>query len=87
MRTPCACQLAEADAAAAFAALVGAEITYIGTTDPLLRAVWGMRHNVSAYDAAYLAVAAEYEAGLVTFDTRLAKAAAQLMPSVLVHVP
>lgn len=46
-----------------------------------------MRHNVSAYDAAYLAVAAEYEAGLVTFDTRLARAAAQVMPSVPVHVP
>jgi 5'-nucleotidase len=64
-------QLAEPDAHAAFGALMAAEITYTGTTDTLLQAVWGMRHNVSAYDAAYLAVAAERGAQLVTFDARL----------------
>ena len=65
-------QLAEPDALAAFGALMAAEVTYTGATDTLLQAVWGMRHNVSAYDAAYLAVAAERGAQLVTFDARLA---------------
>jgi predicted nucleic acid-binding protein len=76
--------LAEEDAVAAFAALLGAEITYLGTDETLLRAVWAMRHNVSAYDAAYLAVAAEYGARLVTFDARLATAAAHVAPLVSV---
>jgi predicted nucleic acid-binding protein len=80
-------QLAEADAVAAFGALMAAEVTYAGATDTLLQAVWGMRHNVSAYDAAYLAVAAERGAQLVTFDAKLAKAAEQVVPSVPVLMP
>jgi predicted nucleic acid-binding protein len=76
--------LAEGDADAAFAALLAAEITYVGASEALLRAAWAVRHNVSAYDAAYLAIAAEYGARLVTFDTRLAKAAEQVAPSVSV---
>jgi predicted nucleic acid-binding protein len=80
-------QLAEVDAVAAFGALMAAEVTYAGATDALLRAVWGMRHSVSAYDAAYLAVAAERGAQLVTFDARLAKAAEQVVPSVPVLMP
>jgi predicted nucleic acid-binding protein len=72
--------LAEDDAVAAFTGLLSFEITYVGANDPLLRAVWAMRHNVFAYDAAYLAVAAEYDAPLVTFDSRLATAATQVMP-------
>lgn len=80
-------QLAEPDARAAFRALMAAEVTYVGATDVLLRAVWGMRHNVSAYDAAYLAVAAERGASLVTFDARLAKAAEQVVPHVPVLTP
>jgi predicted nucleic acid-binding protein len=80
-------QLAEADADAAFGALMAAEVTYAGATDALLQAVWGMRHNVSAYDAAYLVVAAERGAQLVTFDARLAKAAEQVVPSVPVLMP
>ena len=80
-------QLAEPDAAAAFTALTEAAITYVPTTVPLLRAAWRLRHNVSAYDATYLAVAIEYDAPLVTFDDRLAKAAAQVEPSVTVHLP
>jgi len=63
---------------------MAAEITYIGTEKTLLRAVWAMRHNVSAYDAAYLAVAAEYGARLITFDARLATAAEQVAPLVSV---
>jgi predicted nucleic acid-binding protein len=80
-------QLAEPDALAAFGALMAAEVTYVGATDTLLQAVWGMRHNVSAYDAAYLAVAAERGAQLVTFDARLAKAAEQVVPHVPVLMP
>lgn len=80
-------QLAEPDAVAAFGALMAAEVTYTGATDTLLQAVWGMRHNVSAYDAAYLAVAAERGAQLVTFDARLAKAAEQVVPNVPVLMP
>lgn len=80
-------QLAEPDAVAAFGALTAAEITYTGATDTLLHAVWGMRHNVSAHDAAYLAVAAERGAPLVTFDARLAKAAEQVVPNVSVLMP
>lgn len=76
--------LAEDDAIAAFATLTESEITYIGANETLLRAVWAMRHNVSAYDAAYLAVAAEYGADMVTFDSRLAKAAEQVAPLVSV---
>jgi predicted nucleic acid-binding protein len=77
-------RLTEDDAAAAYTALLDAEITYVGTTETMLRTVWAMRHNVSAYDAAYLAIAAEYGARLVTFDSRLAKAAEQVAPLVSV---
>jgi predicted nucleic acid-binding protein len=76
--------LAEGDADAAFAALLAAEITYVGVSEALLQAAWAVRHNVSAYDVAYLAIAAEYGARLVTFDTRLAKAAEQVAPLVSV---
>lgn len=76
--------LTEDDAVAAYTALLAAEIAHVGTSEAMLRAVWAMRHNVSAYDAAYLAVAAEYGASLVTFDGRLATAAEQVAPLVSV---
>lgn len=79
-------RIPEEDAVAAFRALMDAEVTYVGATDSLLRAVWAMRHNVSAYDAAYLATAAEYDAELITLDARLAKVAEQVVPSVSVLV-
>jgi predicted nucleic acid-binding protein len=72
-KAPVGGRLEENDAVAAYQALMAAEITYIGASEALLRAVWAMRHNVSAYDAAYLAVAAEYGAQLATFDARLAR--------------
>jgi predicted nucleic acid-binding protein len=74
--------LSEDDAVAAFTALIRAEITYVGTDEALLRAVWGLRDNVFAYDAAYLALAAEYGARLLTLDARLVKAAEQVAPLV-----
>lgn len=41
---------------------------------PLLARIWELRHNVTAYDAAYLALAEALEAPLLTGDTRLAGA-------------
>lgn len=42
--------------------------------DWLLPRVWALRHNVTAYDAAYLALAEALEAPLVSCDGRLASA-------------
>ncbi|WP_282778454.1 type II toxin-antitoxin system VapC family toxin [Nocardia sp. CC201C] len=77
-------RLSTKDVDAAFGALTAMQIEYVGTDLALLQAVWAMRHNVSVYDAAYLAVAAVHEAPLVTFDARLAKAAERATPNVRV---
>ena len=42
--------------------------------EPLLPRVWQMRHNVTAYDAVYIALAESLEIPLVTRDTKLAAA-------------
>ena len=42
---------------------------------PFLARMWEMRHNVTAYDAAYLALAETLAAPLVTRDAKLASAA------------
>lgn len=42
--------------------------------EPLLPAIWQLRENLSAYDAAYVALAAALDAPLVTLDGRLASA-------------
>ncbi|NNH72468.1 type II toxin-antitoxin system VapC family toxin [Nocardia uniformis] len=77
-------RLTAKDADAAVGALTAMQIEFIGTDIALLQAVWAMRHNVSVYDAAYLAIAATHDAPLVTFDARLAKAAEQAAPSIRV---
>jgi predicted nucleic acid-binding protein len=40
----------------------------------LLPRIWQLRHNLSAYDAAYVALAEELDAILLTSDARLASA-------------
>ena len=40
--------------------------------DVLLERVWELRHNLTAYDAAYVALAESLDATLVTRDRRLA---------------
>ncbi len=45
-------------------------------TLPLLDRIWAMRHNASAYDAAYVALAADLGLALRTRDAKLARAAA-----------
>lgn len=41
---------------------------------PLRNRVWELRHNITPYDAAYVATAELYELPLLTADTRLANA-------------
>jgi predicted nucleic acid-binding protein len=41
---------------------------------PFLSRIWELRHNVTAYDAAYLALAEALTAPLVTRDAKLASA-------------
>jgi predicted nucleic acid-binding protein len=43
----------------------------------LADAVWDLRNELTAYDAAYLALARRLDVGLVTLDKGLAKAAAR----------
>lgn len=42
--------------------------------EPLLDRIWALRANLTAYDAAYLALAEALDATLVTCDARLARA-------------
>lgn len=41
---------------------------------PLLGRIWGLRHVLTSYDAAYVALAEAVEVALVTADARLARA-------------
>lgn len=51
----------------------------------LVDRVWAMRHNLSAYDACYVALAEALDRPLLTADHRLAAAPALKCPVVLVH--
>lgn len=41
---------------------------------PLLERMWELRHNITAYDAAYVALAERLDAVLITCDARLVAA-------------
>jgi predicted nucleic acid-binding protein len=45
--------------------------------EPLLIRTWDLRHNLSAYDAAYVALAEAMGAPLLTADKRMASAASR----------
>jgi predicted nucleic acid-binding protein len=49
----------------------------------LLPRVWQMRHDLTAYDAAYLALAEALDAALVTRDRALAKTASRVRVEVI----
>lgn len=51
---------------------------------PLLNRVRHLWHNISAYDAWYVALAESLDCGLVTIDRRLARAADIVIPVTLV---
>jgi predicted nucleic acid-binding protein len=42
--------------------------------EPFLHRVWELRHNLTAYDAVYIALAEALDAPLITCDVRLARA-------------
>jgi predicted nucleic acid-binding protein len=65
-----------ADSASAMVAQVAsAPVRYVGPSRSLLAAQWELRHNFSAYDAAYVVLARQFRAPLLTTDKRLAQAA------------
>lgn len=67
------------EAADAFAQEVtAAQMRYALPDEDLLGYAWGHRHNLSPYDAPYVALARRYDALLVTNDARLARAAQAL---------
>lgn len=67
--------LTENEATRAAAEVSQASVRYTGPDEVTLMAAWKLRHNLSAYDAPYVVLAAMYECPLVTLDERLAKAA------------
>lgn len=69
------------------AEVVAATLRYAPPEPWLLAAVWARRHNVSPYNAGYVALAEQYRAPLVTLDERLARAAEQAGVDALVPKP
>jgi predicted nucleic acid-binding protein len=58
--------------------VASAEVNYIGPSPTQLAGQWKLRHNLSAYDAAYVVLAQRFDAPLLTTDGRLAGAATAL---------
>ena len=65
-------KLSSGDLAAALEDYADLRATRYGHV-PLRARVWELRHNLTAYDAAYVALAEALEAPLVTTDARLAR--------------
>jgi predicted nucleic acid-binding protein len=65
--------IAPDEATMAVGLLLSLDIVYWAIDDFADR-VWSLRHNLSAYDAAYVALAERLDAPLLTFDSRLARA-------------
>lgn len=73
-----------ADASSAFAGEVrDAQVRYHSPDAQVLDVVWRHRHNLSPYDAPYVALAQIHDVPLVTHDERLARAARVLGVMVL----
>lgn len=66
-------QVTAADAAAALRHFRDLDLTR-HAHEPLLDRIWELRHNFSAYDAVYVALAEVLNAPLLTSDRRLAHA-------------
>lgn len=66
-------KISEGAAHLAFVNFVQMPIHYYAE-ESLVRRIWNLRHNVTAYDAAYVALAEALEAPLLTRDQRLATA-------------
>lgn len=66
-------ELKSARAEEALALLIGFPMERY-THEPLLPRIWELRENLTAYDAAYVALAEGLRAPLLTCDARLAKA-------------
>lgn len=62
-------------ASAMIAQVASAPVRYVGPTRSMLAGQWELRHNFSAYDAAYVVVAKQFQAPLLTTDGRLGRAA------------
>ncbi len=66
-------KITEQRAADALQAMTVATVDLVATI-PLLSRMWELRHNLTGYDAAYVAVAETYGCALVTADERLTHA-------------
>jgi predicted nucleic acid-binding protein len=59
-------------------ALRDLRLTRHALTDELTERMWQLRHSLTAYDAAYIALAEQLDVPLITTDRRLADGAASL---------
>lgn len=76
-------RLTEGQAASLVASFLAVPIEYLPVW-PYSEQIWRWRDNLTAYDAAYVALAADLGATLVTTDLRLARAIDGLVPVIAV---